>query len=64
MKESQKKDYEEILGLLKSQGGVYDLKLITKAYEFCLVHHAVQKRWTNEEYYINPFNVAKIIIGL
>ena len=64
MKESQKKDYEEILGLLKSQGGVYDLKLITKAYEFCLVHHAVQKRWTNEEYYIHPFNVAKIIIGL
>lgn len=64
MTEAQKRNYDELIELLKTQGGVYDLKLITKAYEFCVVHHEGQKRWTNEEYYIHPFNVAKIVIGL
>lgn len=64
MTAQQKKHLEELLELLKVQGGVYDLKLITKAFEFCVIQHEGQKRWTNEEYYIHPFNVAKIIIGL
>ena len=64
MTAEQKKNYEELVELLKAQGGVYDLKLITRAYEFCVAKHEGQKRWTNEEYYIHPFNVAKIIVGL
>ena len=53
-----------LLDYLKAQGGEYDLPLIKKAYEFCVKAHEGQKRWTNEEYYIHPYNVAKIVISL
>ncbi len=53
-----------LLDYLKAQGGEYDVPLIKKAYEFCVKAHEGQKRWTNEEYYIHPYNVAKIVISL
>lgn len=56
--------YEELLECMKKQGGSYDLDLIKKAYDYCVECHKGQKRWTNEEYYIHPFHVAKIIISL
>ena len=45
-------------------GGKYDYKLIKKAFEYCVLKHDGQKRWTNEDYYIHPFNVALIIVSL
>ena len=56
--------YEELIECLNKQGGSYDLDLIKKAFDYCVECHKGQKRWTNEEYYIHPFHVAKIIISL
>ena len=63
MDEKQKR-YDELLECLEKQGGNYDIALIKKAYDYCVECHKGQKRWTNEEYYIHPFHVAKIIISL
>ncbi|MBR4761026.1 MAG: bifunctional (p)ppGpp synthetase/guanosine-3',5'-bis(diphosphate) 3'-pyrophosphohydrolase, partial [Clostridia bacterium] len=49
---------------MDAQGGSYDNALIERAYEYCVTMHKGQKRWTNEEYYVHPVNVAKIIISL
>ena len=64
MTETEKRDYEDLCECLKKQGGNYDLALIKSAFEFCVESHAGQKRWTNEDYYIHPVNVAKIIVSL
>lgn len=64
MNEDALRDYEDLLACMKAQGGNYDIPLIKKAFEFCVVHHMGQKRLTSEEYYIHPFNVAKIIVTL
>ena len=64
MNESAIRDYHELLECMKNQGGSYDTALIEKAFNYCVDHHLGQKRLTNEEYYIHPFNVAKIIITL
>ena len=64
MNEAAVRDYHELLECMKNQGGSYDTQLIEKAFNYCVDHHLGQKRLTNEEYYIHPFNVAKIIIGL
>ena len=57
-------DYNALLDCMKNQGGSYDIPLIEKAFNYCVDHHLGQKRLTNEEYYIHPYNVAKIIVGL
>lgn len=64
MNEAATRDYNDLLQCMKSQGGTYDIPLIEKAFEFCVEHHTGQKRLTNEEYYIHPYNVAKIIVIL
>ena len=64
MNEAAVHDYNELLECMKIQGGSYDVKLIEKAFNYCVDHHLGQKRLTNEEYYIHPYNVAKIIITL
>ena len=64
MNEAAVRDYHELLECMKNQGGSYDTLLIEKAFNYCVDHHLGQKRLTNEEYYIHPFNVAKIIITL
>ncbi len=57
-------DYKDLLECMKTQGGSYDIQLIEKAFNYCVEHHTGQKRLTNEEYYIHPYNVAKIIVTL
>ena len=64
MSDEKTRRYEDLLECLEKQGGNYDLDLIKKAYDYCVECHKGQKRWTNEEYYIHPFHVAKIIISL
>ena len=64
MTNSQKKDYLDLIKALDDQGGVYDKELISRAFDYCVKMHQGQKRWTNEEYYIHPVSVAKIIISL
>ncbi len=64
MNEAAIRDYNALLECMKNQGGSYDIPLIEKAFNYCVEHHLGQKRLTNEEYYIHPFNVAKIIVGL
>lgn len=64
MTDEQLQHYGELKQAMKSFGGSYDQKLIKKAYEYCLKAHEGQKRRSNEDYYIHPFNVAKIIVSL
>ena len=56
--------YNDLKKCLEAQGGSYDEELIKNAFDYCVTMHAGQKRWTNEEYYIHPVSVAKIIISL
>ncbi|MBR6572772.1 MAG: bifunctional (p)ppGpp synthetase/guanosine-3',5'-bis(diphosphate) 3'-pyrophosphohydrolase [Clostridia bacterium] len=62
--EKYEKSFEELVDACKKQGGQYDLELIRKAFELCAVSHKGQYRQSKDEFYIHPFNVAKIIISL
>ncbi len=64
MNTEQIKNYEELLSCMESFGSNYNVELVKKAYELCVKAHEGQKRRSNEDYYIHPFNVAKIIVGL
>ncbi|MDD6283940.1 MAG: bifunctional (p)ppGpp synthetase/guanosine-3',5'-bis(diphosphate) 3'-pyrophosphohydrolase [Firmicutes bacterium] len=55
---------DELLDILKSQGGNYDIDLITKAYNACKRAHEGQVRLSGEPFYIHPFSVACIIAGM
>lgn len=64
MTAAERNDYNQLLEAMHSQGGSYDFDMISKAFELCVEAHNGQKRFTNEAYYIHPFNVAKIIVSL
>lgn len=64
MTEQHIKDFNELYNAMKDFGGSYDTEMIKRAFECCVTAHEGQKRKTNEDYYIHPFNVAKIIISL
>ncbi len=64
MNEYQLRDKEELIQLIELQNGKYDISAIEKAFDFCVLKHEGQKRCTNEDYYIHPLNVAKIIINM
>lgn len=64
MKEAELRDYNDLCECMKSMGESYDVNLIKKAYIRCVTAHTGQKRKTNEDYYIHPYNVAKIIVSL
>lgn len=64
MNGEQKRDYERLYKQMLDFGGSYDHALVKKAFEYCTVKHEGQKRYTNEDYYIHPFNVASIIVSL
>ena len=64
MNAQQTAHYNELLQCMESFGGNYDINMVTKAFERCVTAHEGQKRRSNEDYYIHPFNVAKIIISL
>ena len=58
------RDYEELKQLMDDFGGNYDYDVVKRAFGVCVTAHEGQKRCSNEDYYIHPFNVAKIIVGL
>jgi len=64
MNKQQTKDYNELYSLCLSVDAEFDFDMIKKAFERCVAAHEGQKRYTNEDYYIHPFNVAKIIVSL
>ena len=64
MTEQQERDYRDLIEKMKEFGGNYNTELVKKAYEYCVTAHEGQKRYSNEDYYIHPVNVAKIIVAL
>ena len=64
MKEEANKNHLDLIEQMKQQGGTYDYDLVKKAFEFCVTAHEGQKRYSKEDYYIHPYNVAKIIVSL
>lgn len=64
MDDTYKENLELLINLLRSQGGEYNYELISKAYECCVEAHKGQFRSSHEEFYLHPYNVAKIIIQL
>lgn len=59
-----KQNYDLLVELLKAQDNDYDYELIKAAYECCVEAHKGQLRSSKEEFYLHPYNVAKIIITL
>ncbi len=64
MEAAYRENYEQLEQMLNTQGGKYNLELIKKAYECCVAAHKGQLRSSKEEFYMHPFNVAKIVISL
>ncbi len=64
MEAAYEQNYNELVKLLESQKGSYNLSLIRKAYELCVAAHKGQLRSSKEEFYLHPYNVAKIVISL
>ncbi len=56
--------YNELLYCMEKFGGSYNLDMVKKAFEICVTAHDGQKRRSGEDYYIHPFNVAKLIVSL
>ncbi len=64
MNAEQTANYNELIECINKYGNNYNFDLIKKAYEWCVMAHEGQKRRSNEDYYIHPFNVAKLIVAL
>ena len=64
MTEIQKRDFLDLKKSMENFGASYDYALVEKAFDLCVTAHEGQKRRTNEDYYIHPYNVAKIIVSL
>ena len=64
MTEQQIKDYNELSDCMVNAGTKFDFDLVKRAFERCVTAHEGQKRLSNEDYYIHPFNVAKLIVSL
>ena len=64
MTEQHIRDYNDLYSCMKEYGGNYDYDMVKRAFERCVTAHEGQKRLSNEDYYIHPLNVAKIIISL
>ena len=64
MTSEELKNYNDLVEQMNNQGGNYDYNLVKKAFECCVKAHKGQKRYSHEDYYIHPYNVAKIIVSL
>jgi len=64
MNSQQREHFNELVECMKKFGGNYDYDMVEKAFEVCVKAHDGQKRRSSEDYYIHPFNVAKIIVSL
>ena len=58
------KSYESLLSVIEEQNGTYDLNMIRRAFEMCVMGHKGQFRKSKDEYYVHPLSVAKIIVQL
>ncbi len=54
----------ELKKLMENFNASYNYALVEKAFKYCVEAHNGQKRISKEDYYIHPYNVAKIIISL
>ena len=61
MDASYLENYEKLEEMLVYQGGKYNIELIKKAYDCCVKAHKGQLRSSKEEFYLHPYNVAKIV---
>ena len=64
MTSEELKNYNDLVEQMNNQGGNYDYNLVKKAFECCVKAHKGQKRYSHDDYYIHPYNVAKIIVSL
>ncbi len=64
MTDIQMRYRQQLLDAMEKQGGSYDTDLICRAFEYCVKQHEGQKRLSGEDYYVHPFNVAVILVGL
>lgn len=64
MNTQQTKHYNRLIASMEKFGGNYDYEMVKKAFIRCVTAHEGQKRRSNEDYYIHPFNVALIIVSL
>ncbi len=64
MNEQHLMHYNELHECMEKASGNYNYELVKKAFECCVTAHEGQKRLSNEDYYIHPFNVAKILVTL
>ena len=58
------KSYESLLSVIEEQNSTYDLDMIRRAFEMCVLGHKGQFRKSKDEYYVHPLSVAKIIVQL
>ena len=56
--------YNELLAVIEEQNSKYDLDMIRRAFEMCVLGHKGQFRKSKDEYYVHPLSVAKIIVQL
>lgn len=64
MDANYEKNYCELVELMKTQNSNYDFDLVRRAFECCVQAHKGQLRSSKEEFYLHPFNVAKIVVSL
>ena len=57
-------NYAELHNLMEAQDGKYDYDIVRRAFEQCVEAHKGQLRSSKEEFYLHPFNVAKIVVSL
>ena len=53
--------FDKLLGLVRANRPGDDLDIIRKAWDFCLEHHAGQKRASGEPFVLHPLEVALVL---
>ena len=64
MNSEQRKNFNDLVTQMKNFSDEYEFDLVEKAFEYCVKAHDGQKRVSKEDYYIHPYNVAKILVSL
>ena len=64
MAEVTEKNLKDIIQETKKHNKRSDSKLITKAYNYAVLHHGDQKRKSGEPYIVHPTQVAYILSTL
>jgi len=56
--------FEELVSIIEQYSKSFDKKLLKRAYDFGLVAHLEQQRYSGEPYFVHCLNVAKILAEL